>query len=198
MILIEPDAASVRHALKLRELRGFVSRAKTAIGLHGEVSAFLATDATIRKLNREFRKQDKATDVLSFPVDAEHLHEAPKQAGDLAISLDTARKQAEDHGHTLQIEVKILLLHGLLHLAGYDHETDKGLMARKESALREQFDLPAGLIQRSGGEKKAARPVAKKSARAKDAGVKTGNAKVGDMKAGDVKVGAVKIRDRVR
>ena len=195
MILIEPDAANpfVRSALKLRELRGFVSRAKTAIGLHGEVSAFLATDGTIRTLNREFRKKDKATDVLSFPVDAEHLHDAPRQAGDLAISLDTARKQAAEHGHTLQIEVKILLLHGLLHLAGYDHETDKGRMARREKILREQFDLPAGLIQRSGGEKKAARPIAKKSARAKATGVKTAS-----VKTGDVKVGAVKARDRVR
>jgi probable rRNA maturation factor len=194
MILIEPDAAnpSVRSALKLRELRGFVSRAKTAIGLHGEVSAFLAKDTTIRTLNREYRKKDKATDVLSFPVDAGHLREAPKQAGDLAISLDTARKQAEEHGHTLQIEVKILLLHGLLHLAGYDHETDKGQMARRERVLREQFDLPAGLIQRSSGEKKVARPVVKKSARAKATGVKTAN-----VKRGDVKVGAVKARDRV-
>jgi probable rRNA maturation factor len=195
MILIEPDAAnaSVRSALKLRELRGFVSRAKTAIGLHGEISAFLATDATIRTLNREYRKKDKATDVLSFPVDADHLHEAPKQAGDLAISLDTARKQAQEHGHTLQIEVKILLLHGLLHLAGYDHETDKGQMARRERVLREQFDLPAGLIQRSSGGKKAARPAVKKSPRAKATG-----AKIASVKTGDGKVGAVKVRDRVR
>jgi probable rRNA maturation factor len=200
MILIEPDAAnaSVRSALKVRELHGFVSRAKTAIELHGEISVFLATDATIRTLNREYRKKDKATDVLSFPVDADHLHVAPKQAGDLAISLDTARKQAEEHGHTLQIEVKILLLHGLLHLAGYDHETDKGRMARRERVLREQFDLPAGLIQRSGRAKKAARPVAKKSARAKAAGIKTARVKTGSVKTGAVKVGAVKARDRVR
>src|ERR1700727_1652700 len=95
MILIEPDAAnaSIRSALKLRELRGFVSRAKTAIGLHGEVSAFLATDGTIRTLNREFRKKDKATDVLSFPVYAEHLHDSPRQAGAQPISLDPAGNQ---------------------------------------------------------------------------------------------------------
>jgi probable rRNA maturation factor len=175
MILIEPDAATAsnRSALKMRGLRGFASRAKSAVGLHGEVSVFLATDATIRKLNREFRKIDKATDVLSFPVDEGHLHDAPKQAGDLAISLDRARKQAEEHGHTLQVEVKILLLHGLLHLAGYDHETDKGRMARKESALRKELDLPAGLIQRSGRAKKAARSVAKKSPGAKPTGVKS-------------------------
>ena len=174
MILIEPDAATAsnRSALKLRELRGFLSQAKSGVGLHGEVSIFLATDATIRKLNREFRKKDKATDVLSFPVEEEHVREAPKQAGDLAISLDTARKQAEEHGHTLQVEVKILLLHGLLHLAGYDHETDKGQMARKESALRKKLDLPGGLIQRSGEAKKAARPAAKKDAGMKTTGLK--------------------------
>jgi probable rRNA maturation factor len=199
MILIEPDAAnaSVRSALKVRALRGFVSRSKTAIGLHGEVSVFLATDATIRTLNREYRKKDKATDVLSFPVDADHLLAAPKQAGDLAISLDTARKQADEHGHTLLIEVKILLLHGLLHLAGYDHETDKGRMARRERALREQFDLPAGLIQRSG-EGKAARPAAKKSTRAKATRVKTASVKTASVKTGDGKVGAVEARDRAR
>lgn len=147
----------------MRELRGFLSRAKSAIGLHGEISALLATDETIRMLNRDFRKKDKATDVLSFPVDKEHPGEGPKLAGDLAISLDTAARQAEEQGHTLQDEVKILLLHGVLHLAGYDHETDTGQMARKESALRKEFDLPAGLIQRSGRGKKTVRPTAKKS-----------------------------------
>jgi probable rRNA maturation factor len=173
MILIEPDAATASNrtglkerkaGLKMRELRGFLSRAKSAIGLRGEVSALLATDATIRKLNREYRKKDKVTDVLSFPVDQEHPGEGRKQAGDLAISLDTARKQADEHGHALQVEVKILLLHGLLHLAGYDHETDTGKMARKESALRKQFELPAGLIQRSS---KRVRPVSRKSAKSR-------------------------------
>ncbi len=157
MILIEPDAASAssqtefkkrKAALKMRELRGFLSRAKSAVGLHGEVSVLLAGDEAIRKLNRDFRKKDRATDVLSFPIEEFH-GDAPKQAGDLAISLETAQKQADEHGHALQVEVKILMLHGLLHLAGYDHETDKGQMARKESALRKGFDLPSGLIQRS-------------------------------------------------
>jgi probable rRNA maturation factor len=178
MILIEPDAATAsdptgvkrrKAALKLRELRGFLSRAKSSIGLHGEVSVLLGTDATIRTLNRNYRKKDKTTDVLSFPVGEFH-GEAPKQAGDLAISLDTAEKQAEEHGHSLQIEVKILLLHGLLHLAGYDHEADKGQMARKESALRKELDLPVGLIQRSDKATRAAIRTAKKSAGAKARG----------------------------
>jgi probable rRNA maturation factor len=149
MILIEPDAdtSENRKALKMRELRSFVRKATKAAGLHGEVSVLLATDASIRTLNREFRKKNKATDVLSFPVDPEHPD--PRVAGDLAISLDTARKQAEEHGHSLQTELKILLLHGVLHLAGYDHEADTGQMARKEKALRTELGLPVGLIQRS-------------------------------------------------
>jgi len=146
----------------MRELRDFLSQAKAAVGLDGEVSVLLAGDATIRTLNRNFRKQDKATDVLSFPVDEFH-GDVPRQAGDLAISLDTAQKQAEEHGHSLQVEMKILMLHGLLHLAGYDHETDKGRMARKESELRKELDLPLGLIQRSK-KPTSAREAAKKIA----------------------------------
>ncbi|HEX3435557.1 MAG TPA: rRNA maturation RNase YbeY [Pseudacidobacterium sp.] len=136
----------------MRELRGFLRKAKAAVGLHGEVSVLLATDSSIRILNRDFRKKDKATDVLSFPADA--AHPDPKVSGDLAISLDTARRQAEEQGHSLQMELKVLLLHGVLHLAGLDHESDTGQMARKESALRKQLDLPTGLIQRSKALKK--------------------------------------------
>lgn len=71
-------------------------------------------------------------------------------AGDLAVSLDTAALQAADHGHSLRDEVRILLLHGLLHLAGEDHETDQGQMAERERALRRELKLPAGLIERAG------------------------------------------------
>lgn len=172
MILIEPDAAGAsnqtelkkrRAALKMRELRGFLTRAKSAVGLHGEVSVLLASDATIRTLNRDFRRKDKATDVLSFPVEVFH-GDAPKQAGDLAISLETADRQADEHGHSLQVEVKILMLHGLLHLAGYDHEQDEGKMARKENALRKELSLPPGLIQRTNKTERPARKAAKKSA----------------------------------
>ena len=171
MIVTDPDSASSVHhsALKMRELRGFLSRAKTAIKLRGEVSVLLGTDATVRTLNKEFRKKDKATDVLSFPVDAEHPSAAKRQVGDLAISLDTAYEQAEEHGHALQVEVKILMLHGLLHLAGYDHESDQGEMARKEGALRKQLGLPVGLIQRSMPRKVASTPRAVKKSVSKKA-----------------------------
>src|ERR1700749_4966839 len=101
-----------------------------------------------------FGAWDKPTDVLSFPA----LPQAANggQGGDLAISLETAAVQAAAYGHTLQTEVKILILHGLLHLAGYDHERDQGQMRRRESLLRKQFALPAGLVERSKVERSKA------------------------------------------
>ena len=106
------------------------------------MSVLLATDATIRGLNREFRRKDKATDVLSFPVD-EFPGEAPKQAGDLAISLETAKRQADEHSHTLQMEVKILMLHGLLHLAGFDHVRvrDAKIMEKLEVEILDRLGI---------------------------------------------------------
>jgi len=126
-------------------LSRFVGAAQSALGMCGEVSVLLADDRTLRRLNREFRGKDKATDVLSFPA-AEEM--ADQFAGDLAISLDTARRQAAAHGHTLRDEVRILLLHGLLHLDGMDHETDHGEMAAKEIELRMRLRLPNSLIAR--------------------------------------------------
>jgi len=105
----------------------------------------LAEDRTLRRLNREFRGLDKATDVLSFPAAAEI---ADDFAGDLAISLDTARRQAKTQGHTLRDEVRVLLLHGLLHLQGMDHEVDNGEMAAREATLRTRLRLPNSLIAR--------------------------------------------------
>jgi probable rRNA maturation factor len=100
-------------------------------------------------MNLKFRGLDKPTDVLSFPS----LMEG---GGDLAISLETASAQAEAQGHTLATEVKVLMLHGMLHLAGYDHEKDHGQMRRRETGLRKQFALPAGLVERTT--RKRARP----------------------------------------
>ena len=128
-------------------LSRFLRTAQTAVGLRGEVDVLLADDRTLRRLNREFRGKDKATDVLSFPVVGEIADEF---AGDLAISLDTAKRQAAAHGHTLRDEVRVLLLHGLLHLDGMDHETDGGEMAAKEAELRKRLRLPNGLIARVG------------------------------------------------
>jgi probable rRNA maturation factor len=140
-------------------LSRFLRTAQEAVGLEGEVDVLLAGDRTLRRLNREYRGKDKATDVLSFPA-LEEL--AGEHGGDLAISLDTAKRQADEHGHTLRDEVRVLLLHGLLHLAGMDHEADGGAMAERESALRGRLRLPNGLIERvEGGAKATARTKAR-------------------------------------
>ncbi len=158
MILIEPAIeAKFGRALRRRALSVFLREAGHAAKLKGEVSVLLTGDAEIRRLNREFRHKDKATDVLSFPVLHRREHKGrqslrksgTKLAGDLAISVETAARQAEEAGHALFVELQILLLHGVLHLAGYDHEADSGEMARKEATLRKRFGLTTGLIERS-------------------------------------------------
>ena len=136
-----PRAARPRR----RELAHFLRRAIDATGLAGEVSVLLTGDAAIRALNRKYRHKDKATDVLSFPATAM----VEGVAGDLVISLETALLQAAERGHPLEMEIKVLLLHGLLHLAGYDHEADNGTMHRKETRLRRELGLTAGLIERA-------------------------------------------------
>jgi probable rRNA maturation factor len=129
-----------------RTLARFLSDAQAAVRMRGRVSVLLTTDKTIRRLNREFRGIDKPTDVLSFPA---HPHPGPEAvAGDLAISVPKARLQGAARGHSLANELKVLILHGLLHLAGYDHETDAGQMARRERVLRAKLRLPEGLIER--------------------------------------------------
>jgi probable rRNA maturation factor len=144
-------AAGRRGSLPSKQsLTRYLREARTAVGdatgLGGAVSVLLTTDDGIRGLNRRFRKKNKATDVLSFPVDDLSFG----NAGDLAISVETAARQAEEEGHSLSVELRVLMLHGLLHLAGMDHETDDGKMARKEQRLRAKMGLPAGLIERTG------------------------------------------------
>lgn len=146
MITLDPPKRrATGYTLNLPALRRFLRRALQAVPLAGEVSVLLASDSEIRRLNRKFLGKDKPTDVLSFPV-AKDLPE--EFAGDLAISLETAARQAQQFRHPLQVELKILLLHGLLHLAGYDHESDAGEMAAREEALRRRFRLPFALIAR--------------------------------------------------
>jgi probable rRNA maturation factor len=145
MITIEtPDSAP--HGLSASALTRFLRRARLAIGLRGQVDVLLTTDATVRRLNRDFRGKNKPTDVLSFPAPSAF---AGQHAGDLAISLETAVRQAATYNHPLAAEIKILLLHGLLHLAGLDHETDHGEMATRESLLRAELRLPLTLIERT-------------------------------------------------
>lgn len=140
----------------VRALARFLREAQLLVKLRGQVTVLLTTDAEIRRLNRQFRGKNKATDVLSFPAYSPVAEGARpgaptglKIAGDLAISIDSARKQAAKQGHPLAMEIKVLMLHGLLHLAGYDHETDSGEMARRELKLRARLRLPQGLIERT-------------------------------------------------
>lgn len=95
-------------------------------------------DATIRSLNRRFRNKDAPTDVLSFPADFASP-EGPLYLGDVAISLETARRQAAARGVPVEKELQVLLLHALVHLAGHDHETDDGQMEALEAALRREL-----------------------------------------------------------
>jgi len=114
----------------------FADRALDAIG-KSEASATIAfvSDKRIRALNRQFRGVDKATDVLSFPAEDE------PNLGDVAVSVDTAEVQAKANGLTLTSEISQLILHGLLHLCGYDHETDNGEMNRLELRMRKRLGI---------------------------------------------------------
>lgn len=141
-----PSGSRSQRLPSLRTLARFLVEAQAAVRLRGQVTVLLTTDAAIRSLNRRFRGKNKPTDVLSFP--AESIGPV-KIAGDLAISVPTATGQAVEQGHPLATEIKVLILHGLLHLAGYDHETDGGQMARRERRLRAKLGLPQGLIERT-------------------------------------------------
>ena len=176
MILFDPDQpeaaqgfprlsiAGANRALKSPlpgrpTLMRYLREVRAAVGLKGEVSVLLTTNEGIRGLNRRFRKKNKATDVLSFPAEAGF-----GIVGDLAISVETAARQAEEQGHRLSMELRVLMLHGMLHLAGYDHEADAGEMARKECRLRTKLGLPLGLIERASGRRSVdSKPVVRKS-----------------------------------
>jgi probable rRNA maturation factor len=145
MITIEPPP-SLKENLSRSGLTSFLNRARLAVGLTGQVEVLLADDLTLRRLNKSFRGKNKPTDVLSFPTPDEI---AVTHAGDLAISLETAARQAATYGHSLRDEVRILLLHGLLHLSGLDHETDNGEMAAREATLRSKLKLSNTLIERT-------------------------------------------------
>jgi probable rRNA maturation factor len=109
----------------------------------GGVTVAIVPDARVRALNRRHRRTDTTTDVLSFPSDERGY------LGDVVIAAGVARRQAREAGHSLQAELRVLALHGLLHLLGYDHERDDGRMARLERRLRRQGGLAEGLIERT-------------------------------------------------
>lgn len=143
MVILQKKVLGLSEA----NLERFILRSRGALGLRGRVNVLVTGSPAIRALNREFRGKNKATDVLSFPA---AVDPSAKRAllGEIAISADIAVQNALRLGHSAAEEVKILTLHGLLHLAGFDHERDNGEMARKEEQLRRKLRLPVGLIER--------------------------------------------------
>lgn len=144
LVILKKRVVGLSEAVLAR----FLTRARRVAGLKGNVNVLITSSREIQSLNRRFRGKNKATDVLSFPA----LESAGNAfAGDIAISADVAAQGARRFGHKTADEIKILALHGVLHLAGYDHENDKGEMARKEQQLRKKLGLPLGLIERVAG-----------------------------------------------
>ena len=144
-----PDGSTVTFRrtppdFRRRAVQLFARRLQKEVAKGQPFDCLITGDADLRRLNREFRGLDYATDVLSFPAAAPSTH-----LGDLAISLGRARAQARAFGHPIEQEVAILMLHGLLHLLGFDHETDGGRMARAEKRWRARLGLANGLIERA-------------------------------------------------
>jgi probable rRNA maturation factor len=150
--------------LRRAGLESFARRLRKDVAKGRAFDILITGDAELRRLNRDFLGRDYATDVLSFPAeqpltdvrgsDGRMPPTEPRTSvrgcflGDIAISLGRARAQAREFGHTIEQEVQILMLHGVLHLCGHDHESDSGAMARAEKRWRASLGLPNGLIER--------------------------------------------------
>lgn len=135
--MIEAVNRQRKRKIDTKTWETFGARAVEAVGKAGS-SATIAfvSDRAMRQLNQQFRGVNKATDVLSFPAEDDE-----STLGDIAISVDTAAAQAKENGLTFDEEVAQLILHGLLHLSGYDHETDNGEMNRLELRLRRKLGI---------------------------------------------------------
>jgi probable rRNA maturation factor len=133
-----------RKTLRKAELRRFLGELTRRVTRGRGIACLVTNDAELRRLNKTYLRKDYATDVLSFPPATGNGF-----AGDVAISIDRARTQAAEHGHSLEDELRILMLHGALHLAGMDHEKDSGEMARAEARWRRRLGLPSALLERS-------------------------------------------------
>jgi len=127
-----------------RYLNGFAGRLEQRVTGGRRFTCLVTDDAELQRLNRQFLGKDYPTDVLSFPSPGPDGF-----LGEIAISADRAIEQARERGHSVEDEVEILLLHGVLHLIGMDHEKDDGSMARAERAHRRDLGLPEGLIERA-------------------------------------------------
>ena len=130
--------------LNRSSLERFARTLRDAVAKRRAFTCLITGDSHLRRLNREFLGNDYPTDVLSFPAPP-----SSPNLGDVAISAARARRQAAAFGHSLEDEIRILMLHGLLHLLGMDHETDRGQMHRAESRWRQRLSLPPTMIERA-------------------------------------------------
>lgn len=141
-----------RAGLDRNGLERFAQNLHIRVAKGKEFHCLITGDADLRRWNRDFLQRDYATDVLSFPA-----NDSSPTLGDMAISRHRAARQANEFGHTLNEELKLLMLHGVLHLTGLDHERDAGEMARIERGWRIKLGLSAALTERSAATGKAAR-----------------------------------------
>ena len=125
------------------EFRSFLGQLSRGIARGREFAVVVGSDDALRRANRVYRGKRAATDVLSFPDGDDG------RLGDILISAGQAQLQAERFGHRIEDEFKVLVLHGVLHLLGYDHESDDGRMRRAETRWRRKFGLPAGVVERA-------------------------------------------------
>jgi probable rRNA maturation factor len=144
VVILQKKVAGVSEA----SLDRFLLRAKGVVGLRGGVNVMVTSSAEMRSLNSRFRGLNQATDVLSFPSPLQ-VGGKKRLAGEIAICAEIAARNAVLFGHSPALEIKVLALHGLLHLAGMDHERDNGQMARKEAHLRQRLHLPSTLTERA-------------------------------------------------
>jgi probable rRNA maturation factor len=146
MVILERKVAGLTEG----SLARFLLRARKAAGMQEAVNVLVTGNASMRELNSRFRKKNIPTDVLSFPHKSltNGAQNGNRLAGEVAISADIAAQNAIRLGHAVADEVKVLVLHGILHLAGFDHERDNGEMARKETELRRALKLPTALTER--------------------------------------------------
>ncbi|HEY9140327.1 MAG TPA: rRNA maturation RNase YbeY [Bryobacteraceae bacterium] len=157
------EGSTVTFSSRQTEVRAgnllrFAHKLQAQVARGRAFDCLITGDAHMRRLNREFRGKDSTTDVLSFPAGDiqtrtrttgdKNRSPIPPRAGDIAISLARARSQARRFGHSTEQEIRILMLHGLLHLLGEDHSSGGGRMAHAEKRWRVRLGLPAGLIER--------------------------------------------------
>jgi len=129
--------------LNRRAVEEFARELRDRVAGGREFHCLITNDTELHRLNQRFLRKNYPTDVLSFPA-----ADGARELGEMAISAQRAAVQAREFGHTLEEEIRILMLHGVLHLTGMDHERDGGAMARAEMAWRKRLGLPAGLIER--------------------------------------------------